>query len=361
MTKIYIAGAHSRGTTMGHYLQYLDPSIEITAYLYDNDENNPAEVNGVPVIKIDENSKLNTECPVYLGTRGVNHAHLTETLTKCGMKHIIPVDVKLDLYIRNKYLKKYYASIGREYKKIEELDIPENPKSGANKSVCVYVAGSAFDKPLQSPYVLADYEKKIQVGASLTDEDICAEYKDNVGENISSRNTQFCELTGLYWIWKHATEDLVGLVHYRRHFMLSEDWLERMEHHGIDVILPLPLYVAPSIEGNYRNRHVDSNWDYMLEYLRENMPEDYGSASVFFKETALYSPCNMFIMRREVLNDLCQWMFPVLFAVAEQGGILEDSYQNRYPGFISERLISYFFDKNREKYTVVYADKNFLP
>ena len=54
-------------------------------------------------------------------------------------------------------------------------------------------------------------------------------------------------------------------------------------------------------------------------------------------------------------------MFPILFAVAEKGGILEDNYQNRYPGFISERLITYFFDKRRDKYKVVYADKNFLP
>ncbi len=44
----------------------------------------------------------------------------------------------------------------------------------------------------------------------------------------------------------------------------------------------------------------------------------------------------------------------------EKGGIEDDNYQNRYPGFISERLITYFFEKNRDKYKVVYADKNFL-
>lgn len=359
--KVYIAGAHSRGTTMGHYLQYLNPSVKIMAYLYDNDEENPLEINGVPVIKINEKSKLDTECLVYLGIRGVNHVHLTETLTKCGMKHIIPVDMQLDLEIRNRYLKKYYASIRREYLKIDELNVSGNQTDKENKSVCVYVASSAFDKPLQNSYTLEEYEKKIQVGAALTDRDICAEYRDDIGENISAKNTQFCELTGLYWIWKHAKEDMVGLVHYRRHFMIPDDWVERMEYHGVDVVLPLPLYVAPSIEENYRNRHIGVTWDYMLEYIKENLPEDYEAASVFFKETSLYSPCNMFIMRREVLDDLCQWMFPILFNVAEQGEILEDSYQNRYPGFISERLISYFFDRNREKYKVVYADKNFLP
>ena len=359
--KIYIAGAHSRGTTMGYYLKYLDPSTEILAYLHDNDEENPKEVNGVPVMKIDENTELDTTCTVYLGTRGLNHAHLTETLMKCGMKHIVPVDVKLDLEIRNRYLKKYYASIGREYLKLEELNIPVEETATDERSARVYVAGSAFDKPLQDAYQLAHYEKLIQVGTELSDRRLNTDCFDNIGDNISNRNAQFCELTGLYWIWKHAKEDIVGLVHYRRHFTIPEDWKERMKHHDIDVILPLPLYVAPSLEENFRSRHVGLNLDYMYEYFKESNPEDYENVSEFFKETALYSPCNMFIMRREVLDELCSWMFPILFAVAEKGGSLDDSYQNRYPGFISERLLTYYFDKNRDKYKVVYADKNFLP
>ncbi len=361
MSKIYIAGAHSRGTTMGYYLTYLDSSTEIVAYLYNNEEENPAEVNGIPVFKINENSVLDTSCPVYIGTRGANFPHIMDTLTKCGMNQIIPVDVKLDLDIRNQYLRKYYASVGREYLKVDELKVPDNWKADEHLSARIYAASSAFDKPLQQPYELAPYEKLLQVGAALTDKKLDTDCFDNVGDNISERNTQFCELTGLYWIWKHAAEDVVGLCHYRRHFTVPEDWLERMEANDIDIILPLPLYVRPSIEGNFRSRHIPYNWDYMLEYLKGNCADDYMTASNFFKETSLYFPCNMFIMRRGALNELCSWMFPILFAVAEKGGILEDNYQNRYPGFISERLITYFFDKHRDKYKVVYADKNFLP
>lgn len=68
----------------------------------------------------------------------------------------------------------------------------------------------------------------------------------------------------------------------------------------------------------------------------------------------------MFIMKKEVLDELCAWLFPILFICAEHGGGREDAYQNRYPGFLSERLISLFFEKNRDKYRMVYADKNFL-
>ena len=61
-----------------------------------------------------------------------------------------------------------------------------------------------------------------------------------------------------------------------------------------------------------------------------------------------------------ILCDLCEWMFPLLDAVVAHGGEKEDSYLNRYPGFLSERLLSYYFEKNRDKYRLVYADKNFL-
>lgn len=65
-------------------------------------------------------------------------------------------------------------------------------------------------------------------------------------------------------------------------------------------------------------------------------------------------------MRKRVLDDLCAWLFPILFICTEHGGTREDGYQNRYPGFLSERLMTFFFERNRSKYRMVYADKNFL-
>lgn len=228
------------------------------------------------------------------------------------------------------------------------------------KTARIYVASSVFDKPLQERYVFSEKERILQVGAALTGERISEEaFLDCQGDNISERNKQFCELTGLYWIWKNACEDYVGLVHYRRHFLLPDNWPERMSDNWVDAILPVPLYVAPSIAGNYMERHIASDWEYLMKYFMSELPAEYEAANRIFSGN-LYSPCNMLIARKEVLDKLCEWMFPILFSVVAHGGEKADPYMNRYPGFISERLITYFFESRRDTYRVVYANKNFL-
>lgn len=363
--KIYIFGAHSRAQTLAVYLQYLYEEIQIEAYLYNNDEKNPDNIEEIPVIHLDkDNNKhllnLSLNYPVFIGTRGIYHKDLISKLKQMGFTSIYPANQEMDLKLRNEYLKKYYKNIGRNFTKLDKLNRFSKPVRDEQLSATIYVIKSPFDKPLQQKYVLTDYEKELYAGAVFAEDKLPNDViRDDKGDNISDKNGQFCELTALYWMWKHKQEDILGLAHYRRHFLFPEDWKERMMDNHVDVILPVPLYVAPSVEENFKSRHDPLDWDFMMQYLKHNFPEDYQIACDFFKGN-LYSPCNMFVMRREILNELCNWLFPILFIVAENGGRKENNYLNRYPGFISERLISLFFEKNREKYQLVYADKNFL-
>lgn len=361
---IYIAGAHSRARTLRHYIEFLNPDIKVKAFLVDDMSENADIADGLPVKLI--TAGLDTQCRVYIGTRGVNHGKLMEELRSVGFTDIVPLTVELDRKLRNEYVKSFFGSVGRRFCMFNELVHCSDEVSGEEKlfaegHVCgrVYVASSAFDKPLKDDYKLKPYEKRIQVGTELTDIRLTDAVYDNEGDNISGKNKQYCELTGLYWLWKNVSEDYIGLVHYRRHFLLPDNWCELMTTNDIDVVLPVPLYVSPSLAENFRGRHARREWDYMMSYLERELPEDFVKAKEFF-DGNLYSPCNMLIAGKKVLSDLCEWMFPILDAVVAACGSEKDSYENRYPGFLSERLITYYFAVHEDEYNVVYADKNFL-
>lgn len=358
--KIYIFGAHSRGRTLAAYLEALYPDTEVAAYLYNNEEENPGEIDKIPVFSLKEQVQLHTEYPVYIATRGICHEEITKQLNALEFQKIYPVTVELDLKLRNDYLQQYFLNRGEPFLKLADLETGQNPVKEAGDSV-IYVAKSIYDQALQQKYVPAPYERDIQVGAALTDKRLYPGIlTDDAGENISEKNKQYCELTALYWIWKHAKEDIVGLAHYRRHFILPDNWEQIMREHKIDAVLTVPTYAAPSIEENYKNRHDPLDWNFLMEYLEEREGELYPEARCFFQGN-LYSACNMFIMKKEVLDSLCSWMFPILEQVVRHGGLKEDTYQNRYPGFISERLMSFYFERSSSKYKIVYADKRFLP
>lgn len=360
--KFYVIGAHSRAQTLEAYLSHLYPEASIEAYLVNDKEKNADRIRGVPVIRIDEETRLNCDYPVFIGTRSVHHKKLTQAAKELGMRKIYPVTVELDRKLRNAYLQKYFSEINREFPKIDREETLGEMSGSVSPEMqaCVYVAQSVYDQKLKTELAFADYEKTIQVGAALTERRLKeGGIIDSVGENISLKNKQYCELTGLYWIWKHAREEILGLVHYRRHFLLPEDWVRRMQAYDIDAILPVPLYLAPNVEENYKERHIPKDWDYMMEYFKKMRPREYECAMEVFHGNLLV-PCNMFIVRRSVLKDLCNWMFPIVDAVAAHCGEHNNLYQNRYLGFLSERLITLFFEMHRNRYKIVYADKNFL-
>lgn len=186
--------------------------------------------------------------------------------------------------------------------------------------------------------------------------------RDDEGENISTRNANWCELTGLYWAWKNGWRDegrtqrtsAVGLVHYRRHFRGKNGALSVGEVEGLlesaDAIMPKP-----------RNYYVETNYS---QYVHAHHPEDLDMTRAILKErTPEYVPFwdasmkstrghrfNMFIMKRELADRYCAWLFDILFELERRLDISRYSkYDARVFGFVAERLLDSWLAKNGVK------------
>lgn len=220
---------------------------------------------------------------------------------------------------------------------------------------------------------------------------------DSSVDNISEKNPNFCELTGLYWIWKNGSEvinDITGLVHYRRYFttkwndflytyfgkkprVLSYKKIERSLRRA-DIILPISEKIYRTVRRSYIDVHNEEDLVLTRDSIAEVSPE-YLKAFDEVMNSHKYYYANMMICKKNILDDYSKWLFAVLFNLEKKIDInkYEDSYQKRVFGFLSERLLQVwvyhnnlkvkeypvfntesrrlnFFDKNRNRFKKIY-------
>ncbi len=185
--------------------------------------------------------------------------------------------------------------------------------------------------------------------------------RDNQGDNnISDRNFTFCELTGLYWIWKNSKDDIVGLCHYRRYFgknkrffkqnsiLTKNDILKQLNDY--DVILPskgMNEYNGYTAEAFFNKNHDHKVWEMCRQIISENNKDYLDAFNWFSKEKTGYC-YNMFIMSREMMDEYCSWLFPILFELDKKIDYSRyDSYNTRMIGFVAERLINVWVHKKQ--------------
>lgn len=183
---------------------------------------------------------------------------------------------------------------------------------------------------------------------------------DNTGDNISAKNANYCELTGIYWLWKNCTEDIVGICHYRRFFIWDEAIITQEKVDELmseyDIIVPRSSKVrADNVYEYYAQKHFSKDLDMCRTVIAEKCP---AYLDVF--DAAMSIPymnyANMIIAKKEIFDSYCNWLFEILFEVEKRTDISEyDSYQARIYGFLSERLMRVWLLKNN--YRVYEIDK----
>ena len=158
------------------------------------------------------------------------------------------------------------------------------------------------------------------------------------GDNIDRLNRHYCELTGLYYMWKHDTDDIVGLEHYRRYFYRGNHTLTREEAvetlAGNDIML---------IEHHHPRKHNTYEWfitaqkqqdmDKWLICIDRACPEFMPVFMDYLNSNRVYI-CNMFVTRREIMDEWCSWLFPMLSLYDKVFGLTE--FNRRIDGYLAE-------------------------
>lgn len=167
---------------------------------------------------------------------------------------------------------------------------------------------------------------------------------DDTGDNISTKNTKYCELTTLYWAWKNLKEiDYIGLTHYRRYFDMD------LTIENIDNILLKKniILVKPRIRS--KNNIETFSWccspedvHIFLDTLLDLYPEYKDAIIMYGFHSNKCIQCNMFISQWDLFDDYCNILFTVLSKVENR--IKEHSYtrQNRSLAYLGEFFLGLY-------------------
>lgn len=227
----------------------------------------------------------------------------------------------------------------------------------------------------------------IQVGAEIAEKKLPYN-SDNIGDNISFKNKNYCELTAHYWAWKNLKGvDIIGLNHYRRFFdfyrpfkMFSPDrsfidqelFLESdyvfpnleniLEHY--DIILPRTRNNPYNLTTQYCVFHIVDDWNILREVIAELFPEYIEAFEQSMNKSNKMSYYNMFITNWKHFDGYSEWLFKILFEVEQRVKLSSYPNQARLFGYLSERLINVYCNHHKlriKRYPVIMPLEDFKP
>jgi len=211
--------------------------------------------------------------------------------------------------------------------------------------------------PHEEPYL------PIEVGAQKRADLHLGGVRDNEGVNISQKNPNYCELTALYWARHNLPESVtaVGLTHYRRYFGNKKtsdplkdiyslsDWSEFLKESPV-ILPPKRNYFIETVESQYVHAHHREDIETLRAVLAEKHSEYLPAFEQLMRGTKTHI-LNMFVMRRDLFNQYCDWLFNVLFEVEMRLDISSYSVNDaRVFGFLSERLLDVWLNTNHIGY-----------
>lgn len=255
---------------------------------------------------------------------------------------------------------------------MKEIRFVNQDYSRKAKIWIVVATHKAFDMPEDEVYIPLHVGAEGKVDEKGNPLDFGYQ-KDNTGDNISALNSMYCELTGLYWAWKNLKADYIGLVHYRRLFkgknktntkigeVASGRELRFLTDRYKIVVPRKRLYFIETLYSHYTHTHGDKELIVTRNIIKEKYEEFIPSFDRALSKRWGYM-FNMMIMRRDLLDEYCGWMFSIiddLVSRIDTDG--KTDFELRYPGRISELLFNVWLDYMIENKKLEKSDIAELP
>ena len=175
----------------------------------------------------------------------------------------------------------------------------------------------------------------IEVGAALRENFKYDLHDDLTDDNVSIKNPEWCEVTAIYWIWKHTYSDIIGLYHYRRLYKLSRKQIIR--YLGKFDMIATFIDKEISVAEVFRHYCPSGSLETALEQIKHAEPDYYDTALEVLRGNWYYC-CNLFVMSMDLFNAYCEWLFPLVFQI-ENAAEQKNTKDPRYIGYIVEIIL----------------------
>lgn len=230
------------------------------------------------------------------------------------------------------------------------------------------------DNPLYVP---------VRCGAIFDKENRSVLQGDDTGDNISYKKNNLSEFTVQYWAWKNIDADYYGLCHYRRYLSFSDEYfpvnnvgmvnsfcmgsnqlklfgmldqarmVQTISDYDIIVSEGALLTKHPSPKGKVKT--VRELWEahdgifitkeaiHEMFCLIERMSPEYSESARAYFDSGYHRGYNCFVMKKELFCRLCEFQFPIIFAMQEW--LNTRPYCDelpRLPAYIGEMLYGIF-------------------
>ena len=202
---------------------------------------------------------------------------------------------------------------------------------------------------------------------------------DILKNGSSLENKRWCELSGIYKIWKETPSTAyIGFCHYRRifNFSLTQSALNNFDENNnfareqvidsqdlddiaeninpklslfngsIDIIIPPPVKIPNNIFTHYCAEHIADDMLEVISIIYNKHPSFKKITANSTSENYLYCN-NMFIMKADLFDNLCSFWFDILFEFEHNNPHPKSlvNNQGRDIAFLSERIFDIWIKK----------------